>query len=67
MLSDKQKVKIYERFITAIASATNADDLLQLHIKALYWKNANIAADEVEYTELVRKNLIKSATIRLNL
>ena len=48
MLSDKQKVKIYERFITAIASAKDADDLLQLHIKALYWKNANIAADEVE-------------------
>lgn len=67
MLTDKQKVKIYERFINAIASANDADELLQLHIKALYWKNANVIADEVEYAESVRQNEIKRATIRLNL
>ncbi len=65
MLTDKQKIKIYERFLNTIASANDADDLLQLHVKVMYWKNAH--AKSGEYSEEDRQKLIEKATIRLNL
>lgn len=65
MLSDKQKIKIYERFINSVAIAYDVDDLLQLQAKARYWKDA-ISKEEIDDLAVLSRDLDK-ATIRLNL